>query len=76
MHVRRGDKASVDRAYSAVFGGKMTPPFFVRLARDEGIANGSTVFVATDELDRSWFAPRALAGIERVAIPNSRPWRA
>ena len=36
MHVRRGDKASVDRAYSAVFGGKMTPPFFVLLVTEVG----------------------------------------
>lgn len=57
MHVRRGDKARVDSAYTAVFGGKMTQEYFTRLARDEGFASGSTVFVATDELDRSWFRP-------------------
>ena len=29
---------------------------------DSSIADGSTVFVATDELDRSWFAPLAKGG--------------
>ena len=71
MHVRRGDKASVDIAYTSVFGGRMDHDYFLRLARqqssdeeddDSSIADGSTVFVATDELDRSWFAPLAKGG--------------
>ena len=61
--VRRGDKASVDSAYKGVFGGKMTPEFFLRLARDEGILPDAVVYVATDELDRSYFAPMAEAGL-------------
>ena len=42
MHVRRGDKASVDKAYTGVFGGKMTPEYFLRLARDERFEQGAS----------------------------------
>ena len=62
MHVRRGDKASVDSAYTGIFGGKMSPDFFLRLLREEGITPGELVYVATDELDRSWFEPLRAAG--------------
>ena len=61
MHVRRGDKAQVDKAYTSVFGERMSAEYFTRLANREGIPRGSTVFVATDELDRRWFAPLAVA---------------
>lgn len=62
MHVRRGDKAVVDKAYSAVFGQRMGPSYFRQLARREGIPDGATLFVATDELDRTWFDPLIAAG--------------
>jgi len=71
MHVRRGDKAVVDKAYAAVFGGKMTTEFFGQLAKDEGFVNGATVFVATDELERSWFKPLAqLGGYKLVFVDD------
>ena len=63
MHVRRGDKATVDVAYRAVFGSQMSTSYFRALAlHGDTIADGSRVFVATDELDRSWFGPLRDAG--------------
>lgn len=42
MHVRRGDKASVDRAYAPMFGAeRMSPDYFLRLAADEGFTRGT-----------------------------------
>jgi len=63
IHVRRGDKVKVDRAYVATFG-KYTPAFFLALMADAGFgdAGAAPVYVATDELDRGWFAPLAAAG--------------
>lgn len=67
LHVRRGDKTHVDAAYRDVFG-KMSPGYFLKLMADEpafgagALPPGSPLFVATDELDRSWFAPLAAAG--------------
>ena len=62
MHVRRGDKAKVDPAYTGVFGERMGADYFARLASDQGFPASATVFVATDELDRGWFAPLRDAG--------------
>lgn len=66
MHVRRGDKAHVDSAYRDLFGGKMTPEFFLGLMVDEGLHKckppDCVVFVATDELNRTWFDPFREAG--------------
>lgn len=62
MHVRRGDKARVDKAYSALFGAKMGAEYFARLSDDEGLPRAGVVFVATDELDRSWFEPLRASG--------------
>ena len=76
MHVRRGDKARVDSAYTAIFGGKMSTSFFARLARDEGFERGATVFVATDELDRSWFRPLADASSYTLTFAEDLDQRA
>jgi hypothetical protein len=63
MHVRQGDKATVDVAYTGIFGARMTADYFVSLARDEGFASAATIFVATDELDQvDWFDPLRDAG--------------
>ena len=55
LHVRRGDKL-LDPPSRRLFH-KMTPQYYLRLMKDEGFERGGTVFVATDELQRSWFAP-------------------
>uniref|UniRef100_A0A6V2SYF3 Uncharacterized protein n=1 Tax=Emiliania huxleyi TaxID=2903 RepID=A0A6V2SYF3_EMIHU len=51
-----GCEVSVDVAYRDSFP-RMGPDYFLRLAAREGLPAGATVFVATDELDRAWFAP-------------------
>lgn len=61
MHIRRGDKAKVDRAYTAVWA-KMDAAYFVRLAEAERMPRGAVVYVATDELDHGWFEALTAAG--------------
>ena len=56
--MRRGDKASVDRSYTHVWS-KMQPDYFLTLMAAEGLAADVPVFVATDEVERGWFAPIA-----------------
>ena len=60
LHVRRGDKVFVDAAYRDTFG-RMSAAYFLRLMEDEGLDASAPVYVATDELDRAWFAPLASA---------------
>ena len=43
--------------------------YFLRLAEEEGIPHGSTVFVATDELDHSWFWP-TLSGAFKLVFAD------
>ena len=63
LHIRRGDKVHVDAAYTEVFG-RMTPDYYASLMKAEGGFDdpATPVYVATDELDRGWFAPLAAAG--------------
>ncbi|KAL1530065.1 hypothetical protein AB1Y20_000987 [Prymnesium parvum] len=56
LHVRRGDKLHVDRAYTRMFG-SMDQNYFMRLMELEGFERGASVYVATDEPSRDWFAP-------------------
>lgn len=60
LHIRRGDKVHVDAAYTEVFG-RMTPDYYASLMKAEGGFDdpATPVYVATDELDRGWFAPLA-----------------
>ena len=51
LHVRRGDKVHVDRAYTRMFS-SMEPDYFLQLMRLEGFSRGGTVYVATDEPTR------------------------
>lgn len=78
LHVRRGDKTHVDQAYRDVFGKMTPAYFLRLMADAPAFAfggaaagaaaapgalpAGAPLFVATDELDRGWFAPLAAAG--------------
>ncbi|EOD22591.1 hypothetical protein EMIHUDRAFT_458113 [Emiliania huxleyi CCMP1516] len=78
MHVRRGDKVSVDVAYRDSFP-RMGPDYFLRPAAHQmrntcpctlRAFGGATVFVATDELDRAWFAPLREQGGSALRRPR------
>mmetsp|Transcript_30075 Transcript_30075/g.99062 ORF Transcript_30075/g.99062 Transcript_30075/m.99062 type:complete len:99 (+) Transcript_30075:779-1075(+) len=64
-----GCKVSVDVAYRDSFP-RMGPDYFLRLAAREGLPAGATVFVATDELDRAWFAPLREQGGSALRRPR------